>query len=144
MDTEHRASIAWQVFEESNDAIIVTDNDNKIIDVNPFTQRVTQYRRSELLAMTLFDVLDGGDRTVDEMISALRETGVFHSRESFELRCNHGIRRHVNISVSRLHISQQVFGVVIARDITERVANQEALKAANEELEKRVVQRTAE
>lgn len=138
MKTDARASLGWQVFEESNDAIFVTSNDHSIQEVNPFAQRMTRCLRGELLGKALPDVIQGVDDTsIQEALEALNETGLFHSREAFILFRKQASPLPVNLSISRLHVGDNTYGLVIARDVSER------MRQATE-LERRVQERTEE
>ncbi|MGB7347172.1 MAG: ATP-binding protein [Pirellulaceae bacterium] len=145
MNIDVKASLGWQVFEESNDAIFLTSEDNLVREVNPFAQRLTGYARSELISRSLIDLVKScGQQSMSDVISALNQTGIFHSREEFQLKRRGLDDLPVNLSISRIHTDEEILCVVIARDISERVKSERRLQEAHDALEHRVAERTAE
>ena len=80
--------------------------DNVICEVNPFAQRLTGYRRSELVGRSLVDFSASSGANINDAIDALSQTGTY--------------------------------GVVIARDIFDRVATERRLRETQDHLEQRV------
>lgn len=144
MRSDERASLGWQVFEETNDAVFVTSKDYHIYEINPFAQRLTGLGRNDLIGRPLFELLSSEERDIQEAIDALSHTGIFHSREEYLLHRDDAEPLPVNVSISRIHTTTETFGVIIARDISERVDAERQLREANDRLEQRVAQRTNE
>ncbi len=129
MDSRHE-EIARCLFRESNDALFVFDpQDNRVVDVNPTALRLTGFDGDYLCGLTLPDLFTslnvGG---INRLIQAYRRTGFYHSREGFFLGRETGDPIPVNVSVSRIHTSPEPLGLVVARDVSERVRDQNALR----------------
>ncbi|WP_375177419.1 putative bifunctional diguanylate cyclase/phosphodiesterase [Marinobacter mobilis] len=52
MQSRQQLRISASVFERSHDAIMITDQDNRIIDVNPAFSRITGYSRDEAIGQS--------------------------------------------------------------------------------------------
>ena len=50
-NSERGLRIAASVFDRSHEAIMITDQSNRILDVNPSFSRITGYRREEVLGL---------------------------------------------------------------------------------------------
>jgi len=122
MKTAHSsAEFAQALFEESADALILFDVETEqVLDVNPFAQRLTGYSRRELRSVLVTDLFRS-DRPQDlhQLRRAYQKTGMFHSKDGFWIRHRLLNWVPVNISVTRLHLDNQVLGLVTARDVSE-------------------------
>ncbi len=129
MDPRHR-EIARCLFRESNDALFLFDpKDHHVVDVNPAALRLTRFDKDVACGMTLADLFAGTEPDgLDRLIGAYRRTGFYHSREGYTLRRESGEPIPVNVSVSRIHTTPDPLGLVVARDITERIKAQDALR----------------
>jgi PAS domain S-box-containing protein len=130
MDAEQHEEIARCLFREANDALFLFDpGDHRVVDVNPAALRLTGFDKDEVCALRVGDLFAGaapGD--LERLTEAYRRTGFFHSREGFVLSRSAGEPIPVNISVSRIHTAPAPLGLVVARDISERLRAQEALR----------------
>jgi len=133
MDSRHQ-EIARCLFRESNDALFVFDpQDNRVVDVNPAALRMTGYDWDYICELTLNDLFTSQDQGgIPRLIQAYQRTGFFHSREGYSLQKEHGEPIPVNVSVSRIHTTPDVLGLVVARDISDRIRDQNALKESEE------------
>ncbi|MDP7018911.1 MAG: ATP-binding protein [Pirellulaceae bacterium] len=124
------------LFEESNDAFIIVDPDfETVLDVNATTLRLTQRRKQELAPSSIADLLSSDEQDgLAKVVAAFQKTGLFHSREGFSLATREDGPLQVNISVSRIHTSQRVLGLIVARDITARKRAEEANLRLQDEL----------
>jgi PAS domain S-box-containing protein len=122
------ADIFWEelggtLFEEAGDALFLFDPESEqISQVNPMAQRLSGFTSRELLAMHITQLIrsdiEGG---LQRMRLAFRRTGIFHSQEGFWLRNKKdGLWIPVNLTITRLHTEPKVFGLITARDISER------------------------
>lgn len=129
MDSRHE-EIARCLFRESNDALFVFDpRDNRVVDVNPAALRMTGYDWDLACGLKLNDLFTSQDQGgIERLVQAYRRTGFYHSREGYFLGKEHGDPIPVNVSVSRIHTSPDVLGLVVARDISDRVRDQNALR----------------
>jgi PAS domain S-box-containing protein len=129
MDARHQ-EIARCLFRESNDALFIFDpRDHRVLDVNPAAIRLTGFDKEIACAMRLRGLFTSGEPGgLDRLIEAYRRTGFCHSREGYFLAREAGEPIPVNISVSRIHTAPSPLGLVVARDISERLHAQEALR----------------
>ncbi len=146
MSNTDTAELAQTLFEEIGDAaFIVEPGTDRLLDVNPMAQRLTGLRRDELLRLGVDQVFRAdGDDGLTRMKRALHTTLTFHSREGYHLRRGAGGWTPVNLTLTRLHTERRPLGLVLARDVTERVRAEERLREANADLERRVGERTAD
>jgi len=132
------------LIEASLDPLVTIGPNGQITDVNAATEWITGYRRTELVGTDFSDYFTRPDLARAGYQRVFRE-GVVHDYP-LEIRSRDGRCYAVlyNASVYR-DAAGEVIGVfAAARDITERRRAEEALQAAQAELEKRVLERTAE
>ncbi|HEX5337754.1 MAG TPA: PAS domain S-box protein [Gallionella sp.] len=115
----------------------------KFLEVNEVACRLTGYAREELLGMTPYQ-LDAPDSGVEpkQVIQRLRD-GASFSFEQVHLGKD-GRRIPVEIHAQQLMLNGRPTVISIARDIMERKLAEQKLNRLNEELERRVQQRTAQ
>ena len=130
------------IFQNSPDAIIVTDSDGKILLSNQQTEVVFGYSREELynkhieiLIPPRFQPHHSTHRQDYYQNPKRRMMG--EGRELFGLKKD-GSEFHAEIALSPLTIENEVFTVSIVRDISERKYSEYKIKQLNEELEKSV------
>src|SRR5262249_25703519 len=130
MDSERHQEIARCLLRESNDALLIFDpRDDRVVEVNPSALRMTGFERQRILELRVWDLFssDASDG-VARLSLAYRETGMFHSREGYYLRRETGPPIPVNVSVSRIHTRPDPLGLIVARDISERLRDAAALR----------------
>jgi PAS domain S-box-containing protein len=134
------------IVDHSNDAIIGKALDGTIVNWNKGAERVYGYSASEVIGKPV-SILLPPDR-VQELppIMARLERGETISREETVRRRKDGSLVDVSLTISPIKDAKgQVVGAsTITHDITERKRAEEAIRRANEELETRVIERTAE
>lgn len=130
------------LLEGLGDAFFAYDHHGRFSDVNLAACKILGYTREELLAMTVFDLdsvwtveqaqavwaglpVGGGGTVLDQ-----------HRRKD-------GAVFSVEITFSVCIVSGDRIYLGLVRDISERVRAQQEMDQINEELEKRVLQRTA-
>jgi PAS domain S-box-containing protein len=140
------AELAQTLFEEIGDAAFIADPVTlRLVDVNPMAQRLTRVPRAELLRLSLDQLFrSDNDKGLGHLQRALQTTQTFHSQEGYFLRRGDDNWAPVNLTLTRLHTEHSQLGLVLARDVTERVRAEERLRLANATLERRVQERTAE
>ena len=133
------ADLALNLFEESNDALVIFDPvDWRILDVNPMAQRITRRRRRELIGQLITDVIEETrPGAMREFLNAAEKTGMFHAREGFAFaREEDDELIPLNVSVSRIHVEPHPLGLLVARDISKRVRAEQMLRNLQRELER--------
>ena len=132
------------IVESSDDAIISKDLDGTILTWNKGAQRLFGYLAEEAIGRSITLIIPPELR--DEENRILKSIGNGERIEHFETVrvTKSGARVHVSLSVSPLRdASGNIVGASkIARDITERRQNEQALRNVQDELEARVKERT--
>lgn len=126
---ENQVEIARCLFRESNDALFLFDpRDHRVVDVNPAALRLTGYTKEEACTLRVWQLFTSQEsRGVLGLVEAYQKTGFFHSQEGFCLARQDGDLVPVNVSVSRIHTRPDPLGMVVARDISERIRALEEL-----------------
>jgi PAS domain S-box-containing protein len=134
--------------ETAPDALVVVDRDGRIVLINAQTETLFGYARDELLGQPIEllvpDRLRGahlGHRAGYLGAPGLRPMG---SGLDLTGRRKDGSEVPVEISLSPLQSGEGLLVSAAIRDISERRMAQEALRRARDELEQRVLQRTAQ
>ncbi|KAA3609019.1 MAG: response regulator [Planctomycetota bacterium] len=131
MDAFQKQDLADSLFRESNDALLILDPESScIVSANPTFLRLTGFRRRELRDRPLSEVLESeAAASLTSLLNACRATCIFHSQEGYLLECANGGRLPVNISASRIPTLPHPLGLVVIRDIRERVEAERSLKS---------------
>lgn len=154
--TERRHAESWfrGLLESAPDALIGADSDGRIVFANTQTELLFGYGRDELLGRPVETLLPArvhaahiGHRSRFVKSPATRPMGV--GLELVALRKD-GVEFPVDVSLSALEADDGLIVLATVRDISERKRDQEAiqhlnaaLRRANDELELRVLNRTA-
>jgi len=127
------------VFESMSDVVIVTDPQNRIVDLNPAAQRVIGRSTSESFGQLAGKVLSSWPNLAEYC----RNMTEIHSEIVSD---ENGRRRYFDLSISPLRDKKDILTgrLVVLRDITERKQAEEILQNAHDALEKKVKDRTAE
>ena len=142
---ELRARLA-AIVDSSDDAIVSKTLDGVITSWNRGAERLFGYTAAEAIGQPIFLIIPE-DRIAEEhdVLARLRRGEKVDHFETVR-RTKDGGEVHISLTVSPIRdgAGRIVGASKVARDISERVRAQEALKRAHEELEKRVRERTAE
>jgi PAS domain S-box-containing protein len=130
------------LIEASLDSLVTIGPDGKITDVNATTENITGYNREKLIGTTFSDYFTDPENARSGYKKIFMEGSV----RDYPLEIKH-INGHItpvlyNASLFKDENGQVVGAFASARDITERIRGEEAIKRMNTELEMRVVQRT--
>ena len=131
-EAEKQRGIAASVFENSNEAILITDGDNRVIDANPAFTRITGYAREEVIGVPAS--LLGPDRHPDPLyreIWATVQAQGFWRGEVCSRRKNGEVYPEL-LSITRVQSaeSQAFHHVAIFTDISHLKAHEQALRIA--------------
>ncbi len=137
------------VIEASTDAIIVADEQERILIWNPAAEKLFGYAKDEVLGKDFMRLIvpdryratrsKAYQRAIDE--ESLQHKG--HIVEAEGLRKD-GTLFPLEHTVSMWQVGNSIRFLAILRDITEQKETTRKLQALNEELEERVLARTAE
>lgn len=142
-EAESSLLITQFAVDHASDSLFWITPDARFANVNDSTCRRLGYSRDELLNMTVFDVDPAFPReTWDSHWQEIKE------RKSFTIQTKHRTKAGevfpVEVTVNYVDYAGSEYNFAFARDISERKRAEEELHKANEELEKRVIERTAE
>ena len=102
------------------------------------------YTREEFLAMTLDDIRPAEDVPALQAAVQSAEVPALRRTREWRHRLKDGRIVHVEISSHLLDFDGRAARMVLAHDITQRLAVQDAMRHLNETLEQRVLERTSE
>jgi PAS domain S-box-containing protein len=138
-------SLLAAIVESSDDAIIGKDLLGTIVSWNAGAERMFGYSAKEALARKSSFILPK-DRFSEEvqMLARIQQGRIEHF-ESMRVRKD-GSQFHVSVTMSPIKNAEgKIIGVsASSRDISDRIAAEEKIRALNAELEERVLQRTAQ
>ena len=130
------------VFDTAKDAIFMTDETGRFVDVNQAACESLGYSKEELLQLSNME-LDADERGYEAFLkvrNGLAETETFEVNQ----RKKDGTLLPVEITGSFFDCQRVRMSIAIARNITERKRAEEMLQKAHDELERMVEERTAE
>ncbi|MBI4749072.1 MAG: PAS domain S-box protein [Acidobacteria bacterium] len=137
-----------ELFELAPDAILIVNDQGQIVLVNSQTEKLFGYTREELVGKTIELLVADRYRTNHlghrERYSANPHTRPMGSGRDLLARRKDGTEFPVEISLSPLRAQDGMYVTSIIRDISERKEAERQIHKLNQELEQRVIERTAE
>ncbi len=131
------------LFETAQDAFVIFDPEtHRILDANDSWLRMYRLPRERLAGVSLFDFSAESEASQIAFLKA-----VTTQAQSFPVRRHRradGSVFPVEVSASSFMLNGRAVVCGVARDVSERVRAEEALRKARDELERRVRERTAE
>ena len=140
-----RARLA-AIVDSSDDAIVSKTLDGVITSWNRAAEQLFGYSAAEAIGQHIFLIIPDDHRAEeDEVLARLRQgEKIDHFETVRQARDGRRIAISLTVSPVRDATGTIVGASKVARDITERIVAQDALRRAHEELEQRVRERTAE
>ena len=133
------------IFESANDGMLVAEVDTgRVVSANPAICRMLGYTLEEFLSLYISDIHPQAD--LPYVLNELHKLAQGYTQVSTDIcvRRKNGSTFYVDISAGRLRVDNKDCIIAIFRDITERKQSQDAIYHLNEELERKVLTRTAE
>ena len=144
-DEETRARLA-AIIDSSDDAIVGKTLDGVITSWNRGAERLFGYSASEAVGKNILLIIPDDRREEEKDVLARLRRGekIDHFETIRQTKDGRQIPITLSVSPIRDRSGRIVGASKVARDITERVLAQQALRRAHDELEQRVQERTAE
>ena len=134
-----------RLIESSPDAIIATDKQGNIVLFNEGAENLLGYRAEDVIRRPTTELYDSEDRAKDILIEMRKRGGTVSGYESLlKTKDGHSIPVLVSSSVLLDKDGQEAGMVGFATDLRARKREEEELRKAHDELEKRVEERTTE
>ena len=128
------------LFEQAPDGIVIADTASNYLDANAGACRMLGYTRDELIGMNAIDIVDRSE--ADHIASAL---GVLQSGQDYHrqwrFRRKDGSAFAADVSATTMP-DGNLLGMI--RDVTARNDAEEEIRQLNAQLERRVMERTAQ
>jgi PAS domain S-box-containing protein len=132
------------LFENASDIVYVIDLNGRFTSINAAVERILGYTCDEVLGMNISDIITPESLARSRYMRARKDAG--SSWTTYDLEAVSKAHRVVPVEVSTRFIYKAGTHVGIqgiARDASERKKAEAVLQQAHEELERRVVERTA-
>ncbi|MDR3567301.1 MAG: PAS domain-containing sensor histidine kinase [Syntrophobacteraceae bacterium] len=134
------------LLDQSNDAIFVMEvPSGRLMDVNESACQQMDYSRQELLDLTIYDLTaPSPSEQIETFFSTVQARADVRETITTTLRGREGAEIPEEITLSSASSCGEVYAIAVARNITKRKQAEDALRKANDELEQKVRERTAE
>ena len=141
---EDRMRFLATITDNIHDPIITTDQNNIITRWNEPAEQLLEWTSDEAIGKLKDEILkvEYPANVKKEMVEALSSKSYWHGEVVYFTKT--GQKIHVLESISRMKDKEEISGtVILVRDISIRKAAEESLSQINQELERRVEERTA-
>lgn len=134
-------------FENASDVILTVDKDLKIVSMSPSLKSILGYQTGDFVHRPfsmLLSILtpDSYQKAQEDLRQIL--LGSVLSTSIYQFITKEGDIKYLEVNGSAIKQDDIIIGMIsVARDISERRFSEEKIKKLNEELEKRVLERTA-
>lgn len=115
------------------DAVLITDPDGKILEVNARAENSFMYQKDDFCALNVLDLISGADQELMAMVRKNVGNKKFTVLEAVCLRATDD-RFHAEIVVNRLRSEKQGSLCFFIRDVSTRRESEEELNKANDML----------
>jgi PAS domain S-box-containing protein len=143
------SAVANEMLSTISDSLILVTLDMRIREVNRATLDLTKYERTALIGRPLSTILpeseDDNDHLPGQWLEERSSQGVGEDIETtFKTKSGGLVPMSLSISVLRASDGERLGLVFAGRDLTDRKWAEDELRKANDVLEDRVLERTAE
>lgn len=129
IENEHRMRLGASVFENSNEAMIVTDASARIIQVNPAFTQLTGYRAEEIIGNTP-SMLKSGEHDGNfyrDMWQSLEQNDHWSGEITNLRKCGQRIVERLTINTVRDETDEIIYFIGVIMDVTQMKENENAL-----------------